>query len=435
MIELVSPSPDVIARVFADAVKSYYKSIRIVPNFDVSKKEFGVGTLGRKIAKRYITFSDERELNKYLRNEAPLYISYSVADWRYPKESDLDMKFFEGAELVFEFDDDEFIKYAPNDIVVCGDRYTTVGELLKKRLDPLFCKHGNPTIIPLPSEERWRAIVEKTKELVEILTSDLGFDTDSITINYSGNRGIHVHVHTDLFDGLDHEKAKKIRQEITEYITLHTFNADHVIFTQRDGEVHGPSPMLGGQLGRIVAELVEKLDTTRDPSSITRYISNQKYKARLIRYIHEVGVEHVVSNLLKGIYGPPELLPAWRDLLNGVSELVGIPIDVYTSIDVNRLIRLPNSVHGTTGLSAKIIPLDELDSFSPYKDAVVLPSRPNVTLRIEYLPEIQLNGRTYGPYNNEEVKLPFNVAAYLLGVFGYWDRIAERGVSDDDADR
>jgi len=50
--------------------------------------------------------------------------------------------------------------------------------------------------------------------------------------------------------------------------------------------------------------------------------------------------------------------------------------DEPVTCDVKRLIRLPSSLHGKTGLKVVKIEVDELKDFDPLRDAVVLPDDP-----------------------------------------------------------
>ncbi|HID08994.1 TPA: hypothetical protein EYP13_02075, partial [Candidatus Micrarchaeota archaeon] len=140
------------------AVRRYYRSHSIKIPFNLERKEFGVGDFGKKIVRRYLTFKTSSELRDFLQRYAPLYVSYSVADWEQPAERDDKERGFLGAELVYEFDDDEFVRYAANDISYCKhcNDYQTVGDLIDKGLNPLICINcGNRReIIPLPSEAR-----------------------------------------------------------------------------------------------------------------------------------------------------------------------------------------------------------------------------------------------------------------------------------------
>jgi DNA primase small subunit len=57
-------------------------------------------------------------------------------------------------------------------------------------------------------------------------------------------------------------------------------------------------------------------------------------------------------------------------LTEDVLETESAPIDEPVTTDTNRLIRLPGSLHGGTGLAVTRVDRDALDSFRPLADAV-----------------------------------------------------------------
>lgn len=427
---------------YRSAMRRYYRSRRLPLFFNLSRKEFGVGDFGRKIVRRYITFNTSSDLYSYLRNEAPPYISYSVADWQYPAERDDAQRGFLGAELIYEFDDDEFVKYSPEDIAycpICKDIHT-VGELLEKGYNPLYCvKCGSRRdVIPLPSKSRWSRIVYETKRILEILIEDFNVPPRYIHLNYSGNRGIHIHVtdnrYTDakvMFPNYRNSLSvmnamQDVRKEMAEYFSLSNFDAQYIRLRLEEDRITGPTISYGGMVGRIVREIHRKLRSTNNPYVFHKYISNPTERDAMERLLSAAGNRKMAELVSIGLYdngiGNTTLLNAWRSVFNGIARELAIPFDVQTSTDIKRLIRLPESIHGTTGLAAKGIKHQELDHFNPYSDAVVLPERPKITLWIRYLPEVEFDGKKYGPYNEEEVDLPLNFGIYLLGVFGYWER-------------
>jgi DNA primase small subunit len=50
--------------------------------------------------------------------------------------------------------------------------------------------------------------------------------------------------------------------------------------------------------------------------------------------------------------------------------------DEPVTADVKRLIRLPNTLHGKTGLRVVVVPVDELARFDPLRDAVAFGEEP-----------------------------------------------------------
>ncbi len=67
--------------------------------------------------------------------------------------------------------------------------------------------------------------------------------------------------------------------------------------------------------------------------------------------------------------------------------------------DLSKLIRVPNSIHGETGMIAKIA--EDIPSFDPWKDAT-LKDGPQMRIRfIEDVPEIEMD-EAVGPFRKGE---------------------------------
>jgi len=368
-LSLVRTDVDV-SRLLRSAVRRYYEQRRIdVP--DLPKREFGYSVeRGRKIQTRHVSFADAREFNTFLRREAPLYVSYSVALYRRPSAKDYSDAGYLGADWVFEFDMEHIIAgdviYCPK----CGGVY--YGEELLFS-DPSKCpKCGSDThVLRVPDPKRFSTPKKYTLRLIRILREDFGLSRESIRINFSGNRGFHIHVIDEEWE----EFPPEARVEIAQYISLSEIDPCQIVES-----VSGHPAIL--YVGGIHKRLADML---------------------MPRFPHAVVGERVVFDVD---------MHTFRRALEAAMESIAVPIDIHTTTDVRRLIRVPDTVHGGTGLVAKRIDHDELMSFNPYKDAV-LPIGHTITAYVKYLPEIEWMGERYGPYEDETVELPVTLVLYL----------------------
>jgi len=395
LVKLVGMDDKMLREMYRAAIRRYYKSHRIPIFFNIERKEFGVGDFGRKIVTRYLTFQDSGAFYGYLIENTPLYVSYSVADWEYPGNRNDAERGFLGAELVFDFDDDEFVQYSREDIAICtscGD-IQSVGKLLDSGLNPLFCINcgGKRTIVSLPSLSRWKRVVQEAKRLITVLEEDFDISKKYIHIDYSGNRGVHVHVNdpefTDAARALPNISDKHarmlamkgMRQELTNYITLSGFDGKYVGFRIEEDRLLGPSAEHGGMVGRIVDHIASILASTDDPYVLYRYLKTPALRYELSRFIKAQGTRNVARIIRRGIYdggiATQRLRKAWEEVFTNAAQDIALPIDAQTSADIKRLIRMPNTIHGTTGLVARYIKRSELDHFNPYHNAVALPRR------------------------------------------------------------
>ncbi len=115
---------------------------------------------------------------------------------------------------------------------------------------------------------------------------------------------------------------------------------------------------------------------------------------------------------------PPESV--WAKKLSGLKgkkreeafKKKVLDIDVNVTIDIARLIRCPDTLHGGTGLLAKRI--KDLKSFDPTKDPVVFSNYPVKITLVKDFPEHELKGVSFGPWaKGEEKTVPEYLAVML----------------------
>ena len=394
-----------VIKILEDAVRRYYSSHWIEAPPSVEMREFGVGEYGRKIATRHLSFPSEEEMNRFLRERTPFYISYSVGYFKFPRATPMENKILVGSDLIFEFDADEVGLYSDRDVWICKNCGASGYGYVEK------CpKCGGPVEMKLfPDPEREEKLKERVDTLIkDFLLGDLGLSKDEISVNFSGNRGYHVHVRSkELYSIVT---SKEVRVELMEYITGQSIDPGYIF-----GEsvscgpircVRGPSTNSRGWPGRIARSVVRVLREGR-----REVFSSLKKKAVDALFAHR---DQYINYISRGLWPAPKLFPlqVWIDVARSLTPTMGHTIDTQTSADIYRLIRLPDTIHGTTGLIAKKI--RNLKSFDPYRDAVVLPSK-EITVRVRIAPEFEMKGKRFGPFKNEEVQLPLYVAHYLIG--------------------
>ena len=87
--------------------------------------------------------------------------------------------------------------------------------------------------------------------------------------------------------------------------------------------------------------------------------------------------------------------------------------DEPVTCDVKRLIRLPGSLHGKTGLKVIPVSLDTLHDFDPLSDAVVFTDTP-VIVDVGVDVTVLLKKETFSLSKGEQ-EVPLFVAVFLLG--------------------
>ena len=95
-------------------------------------------------------------------------------------------------------------------------------------------------------------------------------------------------------------------------------------------------------------------------------------------------------------------------------SIVALPakIDTVVTTDVHRLIRMPGTLNGKTGLKATIVTLDHLEEFDPFVEPVVFEGKQKV--EITEAPTLRIGDQTFGPYVDQKVELPMAAAVLLV---------------------
>ncbi len=219
-------------------------------------------------------------------------------------------------------------------------------------------------------------------KLVKILTEDFGVSEDDLEVVFSGRRGYHVHVYDERFRYIGSAE----RREIVDYLTL-----------------NGIKNLESRQMERIAR-------------CVAKFISNAIRDGRIERMCS--GEEEVVS-MLKGMLkdiagGNLSILPECirERAINHCRARLTVYVDPPVTADVKRLIRLPNSLHGKTGLRVTPIKLDELEDFDPLRDAVVFGDE-MVKVRILKRIRLRMMGEEYKLKPGRD-KVPEYLAVFLI---------------------
>jgi DNA primase small subunit len=94
-------------------------------------------------------------------------------------------------------------------------------------------------------------------------------------------------------------------------------------------------------------------------------------------------------------------------------EKQSVKIDTVVTPDINRLIRLSNSLHGKTGLKKVELPITGIEEFDPLKSAVAFKGG-EVIVHVSEAPQFRVEDTLYGPYERQKIELPTAAAMMLL---------------------
>ena len=363
-------------------ISDYYKHAQDIVPSRVEQREFGFGTFDAKVAGRHIAFKSGEALREYLVGNSPAYASCSQSFYKYPDARPMEKKEPFGAEIVFDID-------------------ATDMNL------PCQKAHGKKWVCT----QCLKQVKEETIKLVEeFLIPDFGFSEKEVEINFSGNRGYHLHIGAERVLQLD----GFARRELSEYIAgsgidFEEFFPTIMVKGTRLKKLTGPKPTDGGWKGKIANNFLKSLNTgvgTLMELGMTKTQAAQLFSKRALV---ELGIRGGNWDMVY-VKNKDEF---WKGVISKQAIIQSDKIDKNVTSDPTHLLRMPNTIHGDTGLIAKKVGTkSSLGKFDPMTEAIAFKNGES-KIHVTSSPELTINGETYGPYSNQDVIVPIYVAAYL----------------------
>ncbi|AXR77931.1 DNA primase small subunit PriS [Natrarchaeobaculum sulfurireducens] len=324
--------------------RDHYRRTEITPPPAANEREWGfipwTDGPGTTMV-RHRSLLELGDVSSFLVRKRPRHVYFSAGRFRDPGAKSMHEKDWQSADLVFDLDAD----HLPS--VTLGD--DSYAEMLAK------CK----------------AALER---LLDFLEDDFGFE--DLEIVFSGGRGYHVHVRDENVRHLEREH----RREIVDYVRGIGLDFEELIETETVAGLGRKTPTerrtlrIDGGWGKRTHEhfmtFIDELLAMDDADALERLqefdgIGEGKATATLnaARNNHDgleagnVTVHTAVAQLAERF-------------ASETVERDNAPIDEPVTTDTNRLIRLPGSLHGGSGLETVRLERDELDDFDPLVDAV-----------------------------------------------------------------
>jgi len=335
-----------------DRFRRYYMSHELRPDA-VEEREFGYGDWEKKIEARHLAFENAEKLNNFLREMAPLYVSRSTAYYERPGAQPMGNKGWKGSDLVFDLD-------AEMDVFD-------------------------------------RAVFEKVREdairlIEEFLVPEFGVEKKKISLVFSGNRGFHVHVFDERFRMLGREE----RREIASYLSGIGLDYRNFFTEDSNKKILGPKPDEGGYRGRFARMVIGVLE--KEPQRISKIFNEESERRRFIEGIKE------------GVWSKtrmPNVVERLSEVAKGL-PVKSINVDVGVTQDTSKLIRLPGSLHGSTGL----IVLPVKDYCMEIEDAIAF-EKEGVKVRLKERVDVRIGEGVKGE-GGDVVDVPEYLGLYLL---------------------
>jgi DNA primase small subunit len=403
---LFSLSQHFIQDRFADYYTQHSASIQ--PPTSIEKREFGFLLFEKRMMLRHRGFQDLDGLRSSLCATVPSDVYYSSAYYESP-EADMKAKGWLGADLIFDIDADHIPTpcATEHDIWTCNNCGTS-----GRGQHPTKCPTCGGTKFKektWPCEVCLEAAKAETNKLIDVLTEDFGFSTDMLTVAFSGHRGYHVHVESEEVRDLD----SLARKEIVDYVMGTGLEADfHGLGRAASPErvFSGPDLSARGWRGRVARGTYDFLSTASQEGLEKAGLTKKIAKTLVLKRdpLLESWKEKGPWGSFKGLG-----IEKWKKIVHYGVEKQSVKVDTVVTPDINRLIRLPNSLHGKTGLKKAEFPIEDIEIFDPLRRAVAF-KEGAVTVEVSEAPQFRVEDRTYGPFERQKVELPTAAALMLL---------------------
>ncbi|VVB76689.1 DNA primase small subunit PriS [uncultured archaeon] len=361
-----------------ELIRDYYRSAPVPAPAEIEKREFGFGNFDDKVAFRHTSFKTEQEFKRYLVDNAPVFVDCSTAYYTYPAARPMEKKEWLGSDLGFDID--------ATDIPTACKKVHGMGWLCDQCLEA--------------------AKAETLKLAESFLRDDFGISEREMEINFSGNRGYHIHVKKKSLLRLD----AGARAEISGYIRGTGLTARTLFpsMGERGMPLLGPRPNGKGWYGKVAKGFLAALDSEQS-------LLELGLEPPLARKFHdkkalvEMGMTNGNWDMIR--------VPKKDEVISSVAEKLiarlNARIDENVTKDPSHLMRLPDTIHGGTGLVArKLGSISALEKFDPMSGAIAFRSG-EMRVKADTKFAITMNGQQYGPFANETVTLPAYVATYL----------------------
>lgn len=379
--------------------RRYYKENEMPMPSRFGRREFGFMYFDRDFMQRHMSFSNPTEMRKFMIAQVPKHSYYSTAYYRRPNAPTMEEKGWMGADLIFDLDADHL--EGAEDM-----SYSQMMDQIKKEMINL---------------------------LDSFLYNDLGFDEKDVGIYFSGGRGYHAHIELNDVTGLgSHE-----RREIVDFVTSNGLDIDRV-FRQENvvrsvvnvkGQERNnistfrtiPPEDSGGWWLRMRNGLKDVVNDVcdQDTKDLKRTYPSIKsmspktiesYRDDLVKSRDVIFVNNRMATLKKGTQDM--LIKIMKE---DVAYRLSGEVDEPVTADIKRLIRLPGSLHGKTGLKVMPITRDELNGFDPLLDALPesYTSDP-ITVNVKRKTDIRINGERFD-LDIGVTEVPEYAAVFLVG--------------------
>jgi DNA primase small subunit len=396
--------------------QAYYKAHKdqfpLISSLD--KREFAFLSWRGHGMLRHLGYQGRDNLLKELMLNAPRHSYRSAAYYNIPNANSMDKKGFIDCDFVADIDADHIPTKCrgEHNYAIC-------------KSCNLHIKGDKPEKCPECESTKFNKIIWICDECLDVskqqvfhfidnfMTKDFAIPLDDMHILFSGHRGYHIHIQTDIFRSLDQDA----RREITDYVTGEGFSFNTWRFKKVQNVMQGFHVDQPGWPGKIAREFQMVLNGGEN--RIRQVFKDQPNPLIKLLVEERKFVLNALERKRKSWQIKRFTAKNWEKVFYTLRDRIKADIDVVVSIDLHRLIRLEGSLHGKSGFRVMSVDYDDLKDYNPFNDACAFPYIAENTIKVKIstpiCPKISINDIDYGPFEyGEKVTLPINVAMFLL---------------------
>lgn len=447
---------------FAD----YYQNSPFGLPHDFTRREWGFiffDELPEVVMRRHKSFSRENEVLDYIRGMVPAHAYHSAAYYEFPGASTMKEKKWQGADLIFDLDADHLPGKARSYAQMLSNVKSETGKLLDFLLEDFGFSENyvsivfsggrgyhihvrDPKVLGLESPER--------REIVDYLSGT------GLSIDFLFKREKHVLIDTGRrYKKKELQSPRKVSSfdDVSEGFGWGKRISRYIIYFLKDISTKDDTEAMNEIINLIKNYNSKKIHTETLPNDIVELIiqmKNENQKISIKKIAEEVGVsekkvhEILITNDLKdfsleakqklkkikniaqnpkalnmieskGIIDDPYLFDAivQKAIEENSISLGSAHTDEPVTADIRRLIRLPSSLHGGSGMRVVPLSLSEFRDFEPLDDAVVFSEKMiDIEIVSPLKPQnstIEMKGKSFTVTEGKNT-LPEYAAMYLM---------------------
>ncbi|ALU12691.1 hypothetical protein EYM_06490 [Ignicoccus islandicus DSM 13165] len=280
----------------------YYSKAKLEPPDDLPEREVALQTFSGVMI-RHLAVRSVEELRKIVIEKKGAHLFVSTASYEDPGAPSMDEKGWKRADLQFDIDVDHF-EGCKGDYKICKDEVVPVNE---------DCEGKVIGIVPERCIERG---FEEVKKLEKVLKKYLSIE--NFEIHFSGNRGFHLIARGTPYDF----EGSDLRREIVDFVTGNLFDLGKICIKSNCVIPKSWEPGWRGRLGEALELML--------PSGLKTWSEVDDPKGVLERAF----------------------------------ELAKVDVDEQVTVDTSRLLRVPGSLHGKSGL--RVVKVYSNFSYGPH---------------------------------------------------------------------